>query len=87
LVLEPLGDEGVQQQLDDCLRAIQRRGIEARLKELKEEMHAAERGGDAVRLAQLQRQFGELRRTVIRRVAAAPHHPGTHAASGGDLQT
>jgi DNA primase len=87
LVLEPLGDGGVQQQLDDCLRAIQRRGIEAQLKELKEEMHAAERGGDTVRLAQLQRQFGELRRTVIRRVASAPHRPETHAASGGDLQT
>ena len=40
LVLEPLGDEGVQQQIDDCLTAIRRRDIEAQLKGLKEEMHA-----------------------------------------------
>ena len=62
LVLEPLGDEGVQQQIDDCLTAIQRRDTEAHLKGLKEEMHAAERQGDMVQLAHLQRRFAELRR-------------------------
>jgi DNA primase len=64
LVLEPLGDDGVQQQIDDCLTAIQRRGIKAQLKGLKEEMHDAEQRGDMVRLAHLQRQFAELRRTL-----------------------
>jgi hypothetical protein len=86
LVLDPLGDEEVQRQIDDCLSAIQRRGIEAQLKGLKEEMHAAERGGDMVRLAQLQRQFAELRRAVIRRAGSALHRPETHTASGGDRQ-
>ena len=65
LVLEPLGDEEVQQQIDDCLTGIRRRDIESQLKGLKEEMHAAERQGDMVRLAHLQRQFAELRRTLI----------------------
>lgn len=87
LVLEPPGDEGVQQQIDDCLRAIQRRGIEAQLKGVKEEMYAAERGGDMVRLAQLQRQFGELRRALMKRARSALHRPDTHVASGGDPQT
>jgi DNA primase len=64
LVLEPLGDDGVQQQIDDCLTAIQRRGIKAQLKGLKEGMHDAEQRGDMVRLAHLQRQFAELRRTL-----------------------
>ncbi len=67
LVLDSLGDEGVQQQIDDCLTAIQKRGIEAQLKSLKEDMHEAERHGDVVRLADLQRQFAELRRTLIKR--------------------
>jgi DNA primase len=67
LVLESLGEEGVQQQIDDCLTAIQRRGIEAQLKGLKEGMHEAERRGDMVQLAHLQRQFAELRRTLIKR--------------------
>jgi DNA primase len=75
LVLEPLGDEGVEQQIDDCVSAIQRRGIEAQLKGIKEEMHAAERGGDMLRLAQLQRQFGELRRAVITRAGSARSRP------------
>jgi DNA primase len=87
LVLEPLGDEGVQQQIDDCLGAIRRRGIEAQLKGLKEEMHVAERAGDMVRLAQLQRQFGELRRALMKRARPILHHPDTHVASGGDPQT
>jgi DNA primase len=87
LVLEPLGDEGVQQQIDDCLTAIQRRGVEAQLKGLKEEMHEAERRGDMVRLAHLQRQFAELRRTMIKRARPAPHGPERHVASGGDRQT
>jgi DNA primase len=86
LVSEPLGDEGVQQQIDDCLSAIQRRGIEAQLKGVKEEMQAAERGGDMVRLAELQRQFGELRRAVIRRDGSALQRPETPVASGGDPQ-
>ena len=64
LVLEPLGDEEVQQQIDDCLTAIRRRDIESQLKGLKEEMQP-ERQGDMVRLAHLQRQFAELRRTLI----------------------
>jgi DNA primase len=87
LVLEPLGDEGVQQQIDDCLSAIQRRGIEAQLKSLKEEMHAAEQREDMVRLAHLQRRFAELRRTLIKRTRPAPHRPERHVASGGDPQT
>jgi hypothetical protein len=84
LVMEPLGDEGVPQQIDDCLSAIQRRVIEAQLKGLKEEMHAAERGGDMVRLAQLQRQFGELRRTMITRAGPVFSRPAMDAVSGGD---
>jgi hypothetical protein len=75
LVLEPLGDEEVQQQIDDCCTAIQRRGIEAQLKGLKEEMHEAERRGDMVRLAQLQRQFAEIRRTLIKRARPASQRP------------
>jgi DNA primase len=86
LVLEPLGDEGVQQQIDDCLTAIQRRGIEAQLKGLKEEMHEAERRGDMVRLARLQRQFAELRKTMLKPTRSAPHHPERYLASGGDPQ-
>jgi DNA primase len=82
LVLEPLGDEGVQQQIDDCLTAIQRRDIEAQLKGLKEEMHAAERQGDMVRLAHLQRRFAELRRTLITRAQPAAQRPETSVASG-----
>ena len=77
LVLEPLGDEGVQQQIDDCLTAIQRRDIEAQLKGLKEGMHEAERQGDMVRLAHLQRQFAELRRTLITRASPAAQRPET----------
>jgi hypothetical protein len=84
LVLEPLGDEGVQQQIDDCLRAIQRRGTEAQLKGLKEEMHEAEGRGDMVRLAHLQRQFAELRRTLVRRVTPPASRPERHAALGGE---
>ena len=87
LVLEPAGDEGVQQQIDDCLGALQRRGIEAQLKGLKEEMHAAERGGDMVRLAQLQRLFGELRRALMRPARPVLHRPDTHVASGGEPRT
>jgi DNA primase len=64
LVLEPLSDEGVQQQIDACLMAIQRRGIKAQLKSLKEGMHEAEQRGDMVQLAHFQRQFAELRRTM-----------------------
>ena len=82
LVLEPLGDEGVQQQIDDCLTAIQRRDIEAQLKGLKEEMHAAERQGDLVQLAHLQRRFAELRRTLITRAQPAAQRPETSVASG-----
>lgn len=82
LVLEPLGDEGVQQQIDDCLTAIQRRDIEAQLKGLKEEMHAAERQGDMVRLAHLQRRFAELRRTLITRAQPAAQRSETSVASG-----
>jgi DNA primase len=67
LVLESPGDEGVQQQIDDCLTAIQKREIEAQLKGLKEGMYEAERRGDMVRLAHLQRQFAELRRTLMKR--------------------
>ena len=77
LVLEPLGDEEVQQQIDDCLTAIRRRDIESQLKGLKEEMHAAERQGDMVRLAHLQRQFAELRRTLIPRAQHGSSAPGT----------
>ena len=82
LVLEPLGDEEVQQQIDDCLTAIQRRDIEAQLKGLKEEMHAAERQGDMVRLAHLQRRFAELRRTLITRAQPAAQQSETSVASG-----
>jgi DNA primase len=82
LVLEPLGDEGVQQQIDDCLTAIQRRDIEAQLKGLKEEMHAAERQGNMVQLAHLQRRFAELRRTLITRAQQAAQRPETSVASG-----
>jgi DNA primase len=82
LVLEPLGGEGVQRQIDDCITAIQRRDIEAQLKGLKEEMHAAERQGDMVRLAHLQRRFAELRRTLITRVQPVAQRPETSVASG-----
>ena len=82
LVLEPLGDEGVQQQIDDCLTAIQRRDTEAHLKGLKEEMHAAERQGDMVQLAHLQRRFAELRRALITRTPSVAQHPETSVASG-----
>jgi DNA primase len=82
LVLEPLGDEEVQQQIDDCLTAIQRRDIESQLKGLKEEMHAAERQGDMVRLAHLQRRFAELRRTLIPRAQRAAQRPEPSVASG-----
>jgi DNA primase len=86
LVLEPQGDEGVQQQIDDCLTAIQRRGIEAQLKGLKEEMHEAEQRGDMVQLADLQRRFAELRRTLMIRAQAAVHRPDQSVASGSGPQ-
>jgi DNA primase len=86
LALEPLGDEGVQQQIDDCLRAIRRRGIEMQLKGLKEGMHEAEQRGDMVGLAHLQRQFAELRRTIIKGARPSPQRSEGHAASGGDAQ-
>jgi DNA primase len=72
LVLESIGDEAVQQQIDDCLVALQRRQIEAQLKSLKEDMHEAEQRSDMVRLAHLQQQFAQLRRTMMRRGRAAP---------------
>jgi DNA primase len=84
LVLEPLGDEGVQQQIDDCLAAIHRRSIEAQLKGLKEEMHGAERRGDMVQLAHLQRQFAELRRALSQRARPLPHRPARQVSTGGD---
>jgi DNA primase len=87
LVLEPLSHEAVQQQIDDCLTAIQRRGIGARLKGLKEGMHEAEQQGDLGRLAQLQRQFAELRRALIKRPRAALQYPERPGALGGDPQT
>jgi len=65
LVLESLGDGDVQQQIDDCLKALQRRQLEAQLKGLKEEMHEAERHGDTARLTDLQQRFAQLRRAVI----------------------
>jgi DNA primase len=86
LVHEPLGDEGVQQQIDDCLTAIQRRDIEAQLTGLKEEMHEAERQGDMLRLAHLQRRFAELRRTLITRVQPAAQRPERSGASGNAPQ-
>jgi DNA primase len=86
LVHEPLGDEGVQQQIDDCLTAIQRRDIEAQLKALKEEMHEAERQGDMVRLAHLQRRFAELRRTLMTRVQPTAQRPEKSDASGNAPQ-
>jgi DNA primase len=86
LVLEPLGDEGVQQQIGDCLAVIHRRDIEVQLKSLKEEMHAAERQGDMVQLAHLQRRFAELRRTLITRAQPLAQHPETSVASGRALQ-
>jgi DNA primase len=64
-VLEPLGDEDVQEQIDDCLTALQRRRLEGQLKGLKEDMHEAERRGDLAQLSHLQRQFAQLRRAVI----------------------
>ncbi len=73
-VLEPLGDEEIQQQIDDCLHALQRRSIEAQLKGLKEDMYEAERRGDLAQLSHLQRQFAQLRRTVI--AQARPQKPG-----------
>lgn len=72
LVLEPVGDEAIQRQIDDCLMALQRRQIETQLKSLKEDMHEAEQGGDMVRLAHLQQQFAQLCRTLSRRGQAAP---------------
>jgi DNA primase len=87
LVLEPVGDDGVQQQIDDCLTALQRRGIEAQLKGLKEGMHEAERRGDMVRLAYLQQQFAELRRTLIKQVRPIiPPRQERQVASGGEPQ-
>ncbi|MBI3328013.1 MAG: DNA primase [Nitrospinae bacterium] len=65
LVLEPLGDEDVQRQIDDCLKALQRRATEAQLKTLKEDMHEAERRGDIVQLTHLQQRFAQLRRVVV----------------------
>jgi DNA primase len=82
LVLEPLGDEEVQQQIDDCLAAIQRREIEAQLKGLKEEMHEAEQQSDMVRLAQLQRRFAELRRALMTRAQSAAQRPEPAVATG-----
>jgi hypothetical protein len=81
LVLESLGDEGVQQQIDDCLTAIQRREIDAQLKSLKEEMHEAEQQADMVRLGQLQRRFAELRRALITRAQSVAQRPETSVAS------
>jgi hypothetical protein len=72
----------VQRQLDDCLTAIQRRDIEAQLKGLKEEMHAAEQQDDLVQLASLQRRFAELRRTLITRTQAVGQRPEASVASG-----
>jgi DNA primase len=86
LALEPLDDEGVQQQIDDCLTALRRRGIEMQLKDLKEGMHAAEQRGDMVQLANLQRQFAELRRTLTNGARPTPPRPQEHVASGGDRQ-
>jgi DNA primase len=86
LVLEPLSNEAVQQQIDDCLTALQRRGIAAQLKGLKEDMHEAERHGDMGRLADLQRQFAQLRRTLIKRPPAALQYPERPGAIGGDPQ-
>jgi hypothetical protein len=77
----------VQQQIDDCLAAIQRRGIGARLTGLKEGMYEAEQQGDLKRLAQLQRQFAELRRALIKRPRVALQHPERPGALGGDPQT
>jgi hypothetical protein len=71
LGLEPVGDEAIQQQIDDCLMALQRRQIATQLKSLKEDMHAAEQGGDMVRLAHLQQQFAQLRRAMSGRGQAA----------------
>src|SRR5262245_46472284 len=87
LALEPLGDEGVQQQIDDCLTAIRRRDILIQLKGLKEGMHEAEQRGDTVRLAHLQRQFAELRRTIGQGGRPALPRPEEHVASGGDRQS
>jgi hypothetical protein len=75
----------VHQQIDDCLDALQRRTVEAQLKSLKEDMHEAERGEDMVRLAHLQQQFAQLRRTLIRRAGSVVHRPAGQTASGGDL--
>ena len=86
LVLESLGDEGVQQQIDDCLTAIHRREIDAQLKSLKEEMHEAEQQADMVRLAQLQRRFAELRRTLITRAQPAAQRPQTSVTSSSAPQ-
>ena len=72
LVLEPVGEDAVQQQIDDCLMALQRRQVETQLKSLKEDMHEAEQGGDMVRLAHLQQQFAELCRALSKRGQAAP---------------
>jgi DNA primase len=72
LGLESVGDEAVQQQIDDCLMALQRRQIATQLTSLKEDMHAAEQGGDMVRLAHLQQQFAQLRRAMTGRGQATP---------------
>jgi DNA primase len=87
LVMEPLSNEAVQQQIDDCLAALQRRGIEAQLKGLKEGMHAAEQQGDLGQLAHLQRRFAELRRALIKRPRVALQHPEEPEVLGGNLQT
>jgi len=87
LVLEPLSNEAVQQQIDDCLVALQRRGIEAQLKGLKEGMHAAEQQGDMGQLAHLQRQFAALRRSLIKRPRAEMQPPRGPGVLGGDAQT
>jgi DNA primase len=84
LVLEPLSNEAVQQQIDDCLAALQRRGIEAQLKGLKEDMYEAEQHGDMGQLASLQRQFAELRRTLIKRPRTALQHPERPGSLGGN---
>jgi DNA primase len=75
LVLEPSGDEELQQQIDDCLKALHRRGIEAQLRGLKEDMHEAERQDDMGRLAHIQQQFAQLRRTLIKGEPPASHRP------------
>ncbi len=84
LLLESLGDEDVHQQIDDCFTALQRRGLEAQLKGLKEDMHEAERRGDTAQVAHLQQRFAQLRRAMIGPARAMSHLPETHAVAGGD---